>query len=147
VELDAACIVCNWVNDVFWPWGPFGAFGAAGAGFFGGGFFGGSGGGESDDSGGDETIPPYSHDDPWDEGHRRWYEERQREESEEYEREREADRQERADRRRQEFDNRPWSDNPLLDVSESVRMWAQDLFGLDPDNPEGKGTAPTAHLM
>ena len=44
MDAEAACILCNWVNDAFWPWGPFGAFGGAAAAAAAGGLFGGSGG-------------------------------------------------------------------------------------------------------
>ena len=57
MDAEAACIICNWVNDAFWPWGPFGAFGgalaaAATGGLFGGGGF--SGGSGQDEPGGDD---------------------------------------------------------------------------------------------
>ena len=59
MDADALCIICNWVNDGFWPYGGLGGLGAAAAaaaagGFFGGGGFSGAGaGGGSDDSGSD----------------------------------------------------------------------------------------------
>ena len=140
MEAEWACVVCNWVSDAFWPWGPLGAFGAAGAGFFGGGFFGGSGpsgrdepgrnAGDNDGSGADQTqsesdyrnsvIKPPRPGEPWPtEG-----------------------RNTRDAFRWQQFGEGEAWDPRILDAADGARRWSQWMLGLDPNNPDGRGSAP-----
>jgi hypothetical protein len=66
VDAEAACIICNWANNILWPYFGLGALGAAAAAAAAGGVFGGgssSGGGDgSQDGGGGAGSDPRNYD-------------------------------------------------------------------------------------
>jgi hypothetical protein len=146
MDAEAACIICNWANNVLWPYFGLGALGAgAAAAAAAGGPFGGDEAGHDeigqDDAGADQTMDQTLAD-------------RGDKDAQLRERKRLMENGDwgNADIREAWHDKwwgpreDSWYEHPrIIEASEMAERWARDILGIDPENPsDRKGTTAAA---